>query len=225
MSTTPDLTAVLHKLGPQFAKGVAERDADAAFVAENYDALKQHKVFSAMVPQELGGGGVPHSEMCGFLRKLAPYCSSTALALSMHQHLVAAAVFNYRNGRPGQKLLERVADGEAVLVSTGANDWLDSNGSVTRVDGGFRLSYGSLSRAIVDLGVIGRIEVRLERTNPVSKGRVRGERAAQFFQPAAEQHVADFFRVGCPDVGAALVAANLLQRIGNARGLARELYG
>lgn len=140
MSATPDLTTVLHKLGPQFAESVAERDGDAAFVAENYDALKQHKVFSAMVPQDLGGGGVAHSEMCAFIRQIAHHCSSTALALSMHQHLVAAAVFNYRNGRPGQKLLERVADGETVLVSTGANDWLDSNGTAVRVDGGFRVS-------------------------------------------------------------------------------------
>ena len=140
MSPTPDLTAILDALGPQFAKATAERDEAATFVSENYDALKRHKVFSAMVPQELGGGGVSHSRMCAFLRALAPYCSSTALALSMHQHLVAAAVFNYRNGRPGQKLLERVADAEAILVSTGANDWLDSNGTASRVDGGFRIS-------------------------------------------------------------------------------------
>jgi alkylation response protein AidB-like acyl-CoA dehydrogenase len=78
--------------------------------------------------------------MCTFLRKLAHYCPSTALALSMHQHLVAAAVYNHRNGRPGQKLLERVAAAEVVLISTGANDWMESNGTVERADGGFRVS-------------------------------------------------------------------------------------
>lgn len=58
----------------------------------------------------------------------------------MHQHLVAAAVANYRSGRPGRKLLERVAAEEAVLVSTGANDWLESNGTVEHVAGGFLVS-------------------------------------------------------------------------------------
>ena len=140
MSNTIDLQSVLQELGPQFAELAAQRDERDSFVAENYEALKARKVFSAMVPEELGGGGAPHSEMCAFLRGLAHSCSSTALALSMHQHLVAAAVFNYRNGKPGQKLLEKVAGGEAVLISTGANDWLGSNGTVEKTEDGFRVS-------------------------------------------------------------------------------------
>ncbi|MCC7429047.1 MAG: acyl-CoA dehydrogenase family protein [Alphaproteobacteria bacterium] len=135
-----NLAALAQTLGPRFEEGAAERDQGDVFVAEHYEVLKQHKLFSALVPAELGGGGVTHSAMCAFLRALAHHCPSTALALSMHQHLVAAAVYNDRNGRPGRKLLERVAAGERVLVSTGANDWLESNGTAERVDGGFRIS-------------------------------------------------------------------------------------
>lgn len=135
-----DLPALAQIIGPRFAEGAAERDDADVFVDAHYDVLKEHKVFSAMVPKELGGGGVGHRAMCDFLRELAHHCSSTALALSMHQHLVAAAVYNHRNGRPGQKLLERVAASEAVLVSTGANDWMESSGSVERAEGGFRVS-------------------------------------------------------------------------------------
>ena len=109
-------------------------------MAENYEELKQHRVFSAMVPAELGGGGRTHSEMCRFLRLIGSYCSSTGLAVSMHQHLVAAAIFNHRNGKPGAKLLEAVAADEKVLLSTGAGDWLSSKGSMTRVEGGFRVN-------------------------------------------------------------------------------------
>ncbi len=140
MESTIDLDAILLSIGPKFAEGCDRRDAKANFVAEHYDTLKEHRVFSALVPQEIGGGGASHRNMCAFLRGLAKHCSSTALALSMHQHLVAAAVFNDRNGRPGRKLLERVAASEAVLVSTGANDWLDSNGQVEKVEGGFKVS-------------------------------------------------------------------------------------
>ena len=135
-----DLPALVHIIGPRFAEGADARDATDTFVDAHYDVLKEHKVFSAMVPKDLGGGGIGHGAMCAFLRDLAHYCSSTALALSMHQHLVAAAVYNHRNGRPGQKLLERVAASETVLVSTGAADWMESNGSVERVGGGFRVT-------------------------------------------------------------------------------------
>lgn len=140
MTQSFDLQALAQIVGPRFAEGAAERDASDHFVAAHYDVLKQHKVFSALVPTELGGGGVRHSAMCAFLRQIARYCPSTALALSMHQHLVAATVYHHRNGRPGKKLLEKVAADQAVLISTGANDWMESNGAVERADGGFRIS-------------------------------------------------------------------------------------
>lgn len=140
MTTGIDLRTLLAEIGPRFAERAAAHDDSDSFVADNYEVLRERKLFSALVPQELGGAGARHSEMCGFLRGLAHHCASTALALSMHQHLVAAAVVNWRAGRPGQKLLERVAGGEAVLISTGANDWMESSGTVERVTGGFRVS-------------------------------------------------------------------------------------
>jgi alkylation response protein AidB-like acyl-CoA dehydrogenase len=135
-----DLRALARTIGPSFLDGANERDAADVFVAEHYEILKKHKVFSALVPTDLGGGGATYSAMCGFLRELAGYCPSTALALSMHQHLVAAAVYHHRHGRPGQKLLEQVAGSDVVLVATGANDWMESNGHAMRVDGGFLVS-------------------------------------------------------------------------------------
>ncbi len=140
MASQIDLPALADLLGPKFAEAADERDREARFAAENYQSLGDHKLFSAMVPADLGGGGASHSEMCAFLRTLARHCSSTALSLSMHSHLVAAAVFNHRAGRPGKALLEKVAANEAILVSTGANDWLASNGEATRTDGGFHVT-------------------------------------------------------------------------------------
>src|SRR5579883_1343738 len=64
----------------------------------------------------------------------------SALVLSMHQHLVAAAVYHHLNGRPGKALLERVAANETVLISTGANDWMESSGTMERAAGGYRVS-------------------------------------------------------------------------------------
>ena len=91
-----DWVAVVRQLGPAFAVQAAQHDADDSFVADNFRDLRTHKLFSAGVPAELGGGGASHAELCALLRELARYCGSTALALSMHTHLLAAAVWRWR---------------------------------------------------------------------------------------------------------------------------------
>jgi alkylation response protein AidB-like acyl-CoA dehydrogenase len=58
----------------------------------------------------------------------------------MHSHLVAAAVWRWRNGAPVEPFLRRVASEDLVLVSTGATDWVDSNGEVVPVEGGYRVN-------------------------------------------------------------------------------------
>jgi alkylation response protein AidB-like acyl-CoA dehydrogenase len=131
---------LVNEIGPGFAATSTRHDDSDSFVAPNYAVMKQRKLLSAMVPPEFGGGGARHSEICAALRGLARHCSSTALALSMHQHLVAAALYNHRKGGPGQKLLEAVGAKELVLVSTGANDWLASSGEAKKAEGGFRVS-------------------------------------------------------------------------------------
>jgi alkylation response protein AidB-like acyl-CoA dehydrogenase len=138
--TQTDWAAVMRALGPAFAARAAAHDANDSFVADNYAALKQHKVFSAGVPAELGGGGASHPELCALLRELARSCGSTALALSMHTHLLAATVWRWRQGQPVEPLLKRIAAEETVLISTGASDWLDSSGRAEKVDGGYRVT-------------------------------------------------------------------------------------
>lgn len=86
------------------------------------------------------------------LRAFAHYCSSTALALSMHTHLVATAAWRWRHeGAPVEPLLRRVAAEEIVLVSTGASDFLPGSGTARKVDGGYlvtgRKVFGSGSPA------------------------------------------------------------------------------
>ncbi len=131
---------LVHELGKNFELRAERHDREGSFVYENYQELKEHRFFSAMIPKELGGSGVPHSEMCEIIRIMAQYCGSTALAFSMHQHLVAAAVWRFRNKKESGPLLEKVAANQLVLVSTGARDWLESNGEMVRVEGGYRVT-------------------------------------------------------------------------------------
>jgi alkylation response protein AidB-like acyl-CoA dehydrogenase len=146
-----DWVGVARELGPGFAARAAAADASDTFVADNYAELKEHHVFSAGVPAELGGGGASHTELSTMLRELARYCGSTALALSMHTHLLALSVWRYQQGQPVEPLLRRIASEQLVLVSTGASDWLESSGTAQPVDGGYRVNarkiFGSGSPA------------------------------------------------------------------------------
>lgn len=130
---------VVRDLTPGFAERAAKHDADDSFVAENFALLKEKKVLSAMVPAELGGGGASHGDMCEVLRELARACSSTALALAMHQHLVGFQRYNHQHGKPGGAVLEKVAAQQLLLVSTGARDYLASAGEMKKVEGGFEV--------------------------------------------------------------------------------------
>ena len=138
--TADNWMALTHELGKDFAKRASDHDREGRFVFENYEQLKQHRFFSATIPTEFGGGGLSYSDMCEVIRTMAHYCSSTALAFSMHNHLVATRIWKYRTKGVGAAMLERVAANQLVLVSTGARDWLDSNGTVEAVEGGFLVS-------------------------------------------------------------------------------------
>ena len=157
----------IHELGRDFEKRAAGHDEDDSFVSENYAALKEHGFFGAIVPKEFGGGGVSHSEMCELLRTLARYCSSTALAHSMHQHLVATSLWKFNHGQGGEPMLRNVAAKQLVLVSTGARDWLESNGEAVRTEGGYRVTA---TKPFASQSVAGDVLVTSTAFNDAAKG-------------------------------------------------------
>jgi alkylation response protein AidB-like acyl-CoA dehydrogenase len=133
---------IVGELGPDFASRAAQHDAEDSFVAENYEAMRQRKLFSAAVPAELGGGGALHGQICTVLRELAHYDGSTALAFSMHSHLLAALLWRHQHNLapPAEPILRRIAAEELVLVSTGGSDWLDGSGVAVKEGDGYRVS-------------------------------------------------------------------------------------
>lgn len=139
-TTAIDWKQLTQALGKSFAERASLADAQGTFVFDNYTILKEHRYFSAAIPESFGGGGLSHGQMCDIIRQLAHYCGSTALAFSMHQHLVAAAIWRNRNKGEAGPLLEKIVKEQLVLVSTGARDWLESNGDVIRTDGGYLVS-------------------------------------------------------------------------------------
>jgi alkylation response protein AidB-like acyl-CoA dehydrogenase len=142
MTTGPaqDWEKILATLGPIFSERAGKYDGTDAFVAENYTEMRSAKLFSALVPRELGGAGISYSAACSLIRGIGRCCGSTALAFSMHQHVIATALCSRRLGKPGETLLRAVVDGEKILASTGAMDWLTSSGVLERCDGGYRFT-------------------------------------------------------------------------------------
>ncbi len=134
-----------------------ECDATDTFVAESYRLLGQAGLFKALVPTEFGGGGATVSEVCAAIRRLGQACGSTALAFSMHSHLVAVAAWRWRHQKaPTEGLLRKVGEQGAILVSSGGSDRLPSGGTAIRVEGGYRVTatkpFSSGSPAATILG-------------------------------------------------------------------------
>ncbi len=128
-------------VAPVLAQHASRHDVEGTFVSESLDALRDAGLLAAGVPTELGGLGATNRELGELQRELAHHCGSTALATSMHQHVVCFTAWRYRRGLPGaEATLRRVADEGIVLVSTGGGDWTHPRGTAVRVEGGFRVS-------------------------------------------------------------------------------------
>lgn len=135
------LTARAAAIGPELAAHAARHDADGTFVSESYDALRSVGLLTAAVPVELGGGGATIAELTALQREIAHHCGSTALASSMHQHVVAFTAWRYRRGLPGaEATLRRVVEDGILLVSTGGGDYTHPRGDAVKVEGGYRVS-------------------------------------------------------------------------------------
>lgn len=123
------------------AANAAQHDGDDSFVRAGYELLKREGFFKAHVPAELGGHGAGFGDMCAVIRRLGASCGSTALAFSMHTHLIAVAAWRWRHqNAPTDALLRRVAGEDLVLVSSGGSDWLKSAGIATPAEAGYRIN-------------------------------------------------------------------------------------
>jgi alkylation response protein AidB-like acyl-CoA dehydrogenase len=150
-----DISARLDAVLPVLEEHAGRHDIDGTFVAESYEALRTAGLLSIGVPRELGGDGATIREVAAVQRTLAHHCGSTALASSMHQHVVAFTAWRYRREMPGaEATLRRVVDDGIVLVSTGGGDWTRPRGEAVKVDGGYRVSGRKAFASQVPVGTV-----------------------------------------------------------------------
>jgi acyl-CoA dehydrogenase len=133
-----DWRVVLAELGPQLAEEGRRCDVAGAYVGANIAALRARGFLELAVPVEFGGAGLTRVELSAMLGELTLYCSSTALALSMHTHVVAAAAWRWKHqSAPTDSLLKGIAAERIQLLSSGGSDWLMGSGRAVKVDGGY----------------------------------------------------------------------------------------
>src|SRR5688572_3772399 len=93
---------IIEKLAAQVATAAAphadRHDIEGSFVSEGVEAAVSSGYLAAAVPSELGGFGALTRDMAAGQRVIARACGSTALACSMHIHLVLAAAWRWRRG-------------------------------------------------------------------------------------------------------------------------------
>jgi acyl-CoA dehydrogenase len=141
MNAENDWIGSVRELSASLAENAARHDDEGSFAIDNYSLLKEAKLFSAAIPRQLGGGGASFAELCDIVRNIGRHCGSTALSFAMHSHPVAANVFKFLRGDDqAEATLRKIATHELVISGTGANDWLFSNGSAVRVEGGYRVN-------------------------------------------------------------------------------------
>ena len=137
--TTRSWDAEAFELAQDLGAGAAAADQAGEISVDAFAKLRAAGLTSALVPAELGGGGASYAEMGQILRVLGRSDPSSVVTLSMHSHLVAAQVWRHYHGQDATAVLGKVAGG-AVLISTGASDWVASNGTAQRVGGGYRVT-------------------------------------------------------------------------------------
>ncbi len=141
-------------------------DQEGSFATEGVEAARDLGYLAAPVPEDLGGLDARTADMVAAQRVIARSCGSTALACSMHLHIVLAAAWRWRRGDTVvEPMLKRVAGERIVVASTGGNDWTRPTAVAVPVEGGWKVSgrktFASISpvaNVVATFAVIGAAE-------------------------------------------------------------------
>lgn len=146
----------------------AALDEGNAFPDDDLRQLAETGYLRALVPEDLGGGGLSLLEMCRLQRRLAAAAPATALAIGMHQAWAGIVRVMRARGNASLDWIGReIAAGEvyALGISEAGNDAVLFDSTVRAEpdgQGGYRFHgekiFTSLAPAWTRLGVFGRDE-------------------------------------------------------------------
>jgi acyl-CoA dehydrogenase len=92
-------------------------DREARFPIETVDALREMRAFSALIPRELGGGGVPFEMVAAACFELGRRCGASAMVYAMHQIQIACMVRHLDDAPWFEAYLRDVAREQRLVAS------------------------------------------------------------------------------------------------------------
>ena len=92
-------------------------DRDARFPVEAIEALREQQALSALIPTELGGGGVAFEAIAAACFELGRRCGASAMVFAMHQIQVATIVRHLDDAPWFQSYLRDVAAEQRLIAS------------------------------------------------------------------------------------------------------------
>lgn len=96
---------------------VDDVDREARFPAESIAALREARALSALVPAELGGGGVSFAAVAAACFELGRSCGASAMVFAMHQIQIATMVRHGRGSAWFEGYLREVAEQQLLVAS------------------------------------------------------------------------------------------------------------
>jgi acyl-CoA dehydrogenase len=111
------LAAVRRIAAEVAAPNADDVDRQARFPVEAIDALREEGALAALVPSELGGGGVAFDVVAEACLELGRHCGATAMVFAMHQIQVASIV-RHLDGSPWfEDYLREVVESQPLIAS------------------------------------------------------------------------------------------------------------
>ncbi|MBS1868198.1 MAG: acyl-CoA/acyl-ACP dehydrogenase [Actinobacteria bacterium] len=92
-------------------------DREARFPVEAVDALRAERALSALIPTELGGGGISFEAVAQACFELGRRCGASAMVFAMHQIQVATIVRHLDGSDWFEGYLRSVADEQRLIAS------------------------------------------------------------------------------------------------------------
>jgi acyl-CoA dehydrogenase len=136
-----EVLSVAREIGAVAQPHAARHDREASFVVEGYGAIRETRYGAIAVPEELGGAGHDLYTVCRAQAVLARFCTSTALAIAMHQHNVLSLAWRWRMGDESvERTLRRVADEGLLISSSGSVDRMNPGMTARATSGGLVVS-------------------------------------------------------------------------------------
>ncbi|WP_407566758.1 acyl-CoA dehydrogenase family protein [Polymorphospora sp. A560] len=158
-------------------------DRQGRFPRESVAALRAEGLLAALIPGDLGGGGLTVAEVADVCTILGKSCASTAMIFAMHQIQVACLVAH--GGAPGRDFLRLAAAGQLLVASGTSEDGhggdIRSSTAAVEADGDHvrlrkhvgTMSYGEQADALLvtarrgpDAAGTDQVLVLLRRTDP-----------------------------------------------------------